>query len=231
MNKSNKIKMPKVPDRVKLLSLLAIVLVVGAPALVSIIDDSATYEYTNDIVLYDVPSEMASYARVPDSMISVSQIPASDNNGVHFIAIDDQSLASSVTYIRFYGIDMAPLTDGATSLTIVTEAAPDTIRLGAKSNGSNPIWSRFVQSADDPTVWTYDLSSIERAMFASDNIDRIYIDFYGALGSADMKISAAGSQSIAYGEIIIGATGAVLLLCALLATPYFGVFKKKGVKS
>lgn len=210
----------RLPGNAAVMTMMAVILVCAAPALVSVIDDSITYEYTSDIVLLEVPSEKASYAKTSESQLSVSQISASDNNGVHFVAIDNQSLASAVTYIRFYGIDMDPLTNGATSLTIVTEAAPNAIYFGASSNGSSVIWKPFEQTTTDPAVWTYELSSVDRARFASDNIDYIYIDFQGALGAADMKISAGGSQSLAYGEIIIGATGALLLVCAILATPW-----------
>lgn len=239
MNKTLKktlkgLKPPKVPDRVKLLSLLAIILVVGAPALVSIIDDSMNVDYLADTVLYDTDHSVLSKALGPDNpAVDIVYLSATDNAGVNVISLIDNGDLAVIDRYRFIGFDMEPIKSGA-SIISVTLNVETTSAVKFATNapaGTTPIYRSMTQSETDPYTWTVDLTSVEIAKFKSDVYNYIYFTVPCNEAYVELQATAYTFTTVPYGEIIIGATGAVLLLCALLATPYFGVFKKKGVKS
>lgn len=228
--KLKRLKPPPVPGQVKLLSLLAIVLVCGAPALVSVIDDSYTYEGSSEIQLLDVPSDKSSYVRAPTAedpinSADVSYIPASENDGTFLMALNDPSEANNVTYARFYGIDMAPLTSGMGTIKVVTSCDPTDVQIVLFSDdvSSSPIY--LTQSEVDPSVWTTSLDSIDLIKLRSGTYENMFVVMGGQNELFDMEIFAVGDYVIPYGEIIIGATGAILCFCALMATPWFGTGK------
>lgn len=221
-------KIIRMPNNAVVMSMMAVILVCAAPALVSIIDDSYTYEGSLETQLLDVPSTKDSFIMVPTeefpvNYASVSYIPASENDGKFVMVLNDPSEVNNVTYARFYGIDIAPLMSGAGDVKVVTSSDADSVRLGLRSNDEDISgrWEPFTQSETDPSVWTISLDSIDLIKLESGTYDYMYIDIYGQSELFDMEIFASGEYVIPYGEIIIGATGVLLLICAILATPWF----------
>lgn len=105
----------------------------------------------------------------------------------------------------------------------------------------------FIEAGDHDVYGVYDpetqeytitLSSIDRHYIMSTESDFVSINLVNTAASGKtysavetISIEVYGSVMIPYAEIIIGLSGIVLMLCALFATPWFGFFKKKGVKS
>lgn len=220
-------KIIRMPNNAVVMSMMAVILVCAAPALVSIIDDSYTYEGSLETQLLDVPSTKDSYVRIieegVDKNADVSYIPASENDGTYVMVLNDPSDLDNATYARFYGIDMAPLMSGAGEIKVVTSCDATHVRIGLESSddGTSNSWKNLIQSETDPSVWTRSLPSTELIKLEAGAYDFIYIDIHAQSELYDMQIFATGEYVIPYGEIIIGATGALLLICALLATPWF----------
>ena len=215
----------------KLLSLLAIVLVVGAPALVSVIDDSVNQEY--DILQVpdysDPPLIYPNNTRIQGEVVSASDL------GVEVIR-DDNTITILSDTPGYSGVLTMFLLDKS----IITSASKIVIKSAEYSD-------IFLEAGDHDVHGIYD-SDMHQYVFALSSIDRHYImstdsDYLGvnivntsASGNTysaveSLTIEIYGSTIIPYAEIIIGLSGIVLMLCALFATPWFGVFKKKGVKS
>ena len=231
MNKTLKktlkgLKPPKVPDRVKLLSLLAIVLVVGAPALVSIIDDSYAVDL-NQSVEYDYDKvRFVSYEKVSNIQLILDHLydPVSGTYTVVYPAgassSDYKSIVLEYTGTNFF--------DGSVRQ----------LRF-SPSFEAGKVYDYFFSDRNgvyDGSDWVISVSTVDNILNSQRNprsVSTYIVPVEGeslpAAFTVDFEVIKV--TSLPYGEIIIGATGAILLLCALLATPYFGVFKKKGVKS
>lgn len=215
----------------KLLSLLAIVLVVGAPALVSIIDDSVNQEYD----LLQVPDYKDPLLIYPNNTRMQGEVVPSSDLGVEIIRDDNTITVLSDT----------PGYSGVLSIYLFNKSIiANTSKIVIKSAEYSSI---FLEAGDHDVYGIYD-SDMHQYVFALSSIDRHYImstdsDYFGinivntsASGNTysaveSLTIEIYGSVPIPYAEIIVGLSGIVLMLCALFATPWFGVFKKKGVKS
>lgn len=217
----------------KLLSLLAIVLVVGAPALVSIIDDSysASIETpVNGLVPLDTGYKvyLGSSADPEDKTVSVV-----NEDGTYIVAMDKPATAPTVTYYTFDGFSKSALSDVTKIVLTIDSDKVNHIRFIYGNTWK--LFTNIVDTDGTPTnTWIFEPSSIDRARIQSD-VGFIGIRVLFTVGDAPaaltMEYDTYGTSSIAYGEIIVGLSGIVLMLCALFATPRFGVFKKKGVKS
>ncbi len=216
----------------KLLSLLAIVLVVGAPALVSVIDDSVNQEY--DILQVpdyrDTPMIYPNNTRIQGDVVSPSDL------GVEIIR-DDNTITVLSDTPGYSGILSISLLDKS----IITSASKIVIKSSTEYSGI------YLEAGDhdvfgiyDPDMHQYEfaLSSIDRHYIMSTDSDYLFVNLVNTSASGNtfsavesLTIEIYGSTIIPYAEIIIGLSGIVLMLCALFATPWFGVFKKKGVKS
>ena len=218
----------RLPSNAVVMSMMAIILVCAAPALVSVIDDSYTYEGSSEIQLLDVPSTEDSYVRLvptdenPSNSASVSYIPASQNDSTFVMALNDPSEVDNVAYARFSGIDMAPLMSGMGTVKVVTSCDLTSVMIGLESSdeGTSNVFKAFTKSEVDSSVWTISLDSIDLIKLKSGAYENMYIQMEGQNEVFDMEIFASGEYVIPYGEMIIGATGALLLICAILATPW-----------
>lgn len=218
-------KIFSIPYNTQIFSMFAIILIIGAPALISIIDDSYTYEGVSETQLLDVTDDY-SFIRITNEEGSetadTSYIPASENDGIFVIALNDPSDIDKVRFARISGIDIAPLMSGAGNVKIITSSDLSSISLITQGEDNNIVVS-FIQSEVDPTVWTASLSSLDLIKLKSGAYDFMYVQMYGPNEIYDMEIFAVGEYVIPYGEIIIGMTGGLLLICALFATPWFDV--------
>lgn len=216
------------PGNAVVMSMMAVILVCAAPALVSVIDDTYTYEGTSEIQLLDspIPVHKGSYIRAPEAEMgyaAASYIPASENDGTFVIAVNDPLVtANDVSRARFFGIDMTPLTSGIGDIKVVTTCDATEVFLGFFNEEDSGSIS-LIRSESDPSVWTGSLSSVDLVKFRSGVYDYISVDIVGQNELFDMQIFAVGEYVIPYGEIIIGATGVLLMVCALLATPWYGL--------
>lgn len=220
----------KPPSQSVVLSLMALILIVGAPAIVSMIDDSYTHEGTSEVQLLDIdysePSliRLASTPEIPAyNDASVSYIPASENDGTFLLALNDPSEIDNVQYARFKGIDVAPLMSGM-GVKVVTSSDVTQVNVSVV-NSDDKIGTKIflTQSEADTSVWTGSLSSVDIVKIRSGVYDIASVDMMGSNELFDMEIYSIGEYSIPYGEIIIGTTGALLIICALFATPWFGI--------
>lgn len=220
-------KVTRLPGNAVVMSLMAVILLCGAPALITMIDESDSVEYSKVVVLDDdiLPE---SYIRTntdetPFGTADYSYLPALGNDGYHTIVLNDSSVLESVSFYRIY-FDSSSI-DGVSTVEVVTDSS-SVLRFGARStdNPDATMWKSFVQSESDPSIWTYGISSVDAAKFASGYFDMFFLDFRGDItSSVEFKVSVLSNPVIQYGEIIVGATGVLLMICAVLATPYFGL--------
>lgn len=245
MNKTLKktlkgLKPPKVPDRVKLLSLLAIVLVVGAPALISTIDDSMSDVYYTAV---DSPDSLGDpylfkiAATPPDTEIKYSLLSADENDGTNVFLLNDVSKGQYIGRMELAKFDNT-LFDNKVSKIIINLEGTDFKKLYLSVSGVGATYflnfENVVEAGIPTDTYILELSSLDLVKLKNPDVTikpMVSFDDGEFSGIISWDFTTYTSNTIAYGEIIIGATGAILLLCALFATPYFGVFKKKGVKS
>lgn len=217
----------RLPSNAVVISMMAVILVCAAPALVSVIDDTYTYEGSSEVQLLDIDYTEPSLIRLEATPeipayndASVSYIPASENDGTFLIALNDPSEIDNVRYARFKGIDVAPLMSGM-GVKVVTSSDVTGVSVSVINSDDN-IGTKIIltQSEADTSVWTGSLSSVDIVKIRSGVYDIASVDMMGSNELFDMEIYSVGEYSIPYGEIIIGATGALLIICALLATPW-----------
>lgn len=205
------------------MSMMAVILVFAAPALVSVIDDSYSYEGSLETQLLDIPDTGdASILLVEGENPDISYIPASENDGTFVIALNDSSLVSDVKCARFNGIDMAPIISGTGAVKVVTPS--DVTKVNVVLHGlSGGVVLTLDQSESDPSVWTGSFSSVDLVKLRSEEYYTMWVDLFGPNEYFEMEVFAVGEYVIPYGEIIIGGAGVLLMVCALLATPWFGL--------
>jgi len=222
--KNNVKKAFTLPNNAVVMSMMAVILVCAAPAVVSMIDDSyttdvsvlSTFDDEDITVNYKVSEEWA----VPGSL---SMLKPSENNGSYLFAAnvaDDVPLITSITINGFEISDFENL--GRIEMT--TNSAPSAITFYVGGDGvtSHSIPGNYDA---DTQVWNFDLDSVDRAKIGSDGYTSVILTMRYTAGTAlsatELVIVPYGTMTISYGEIIIGATGVLLLICALLATPWF----------
>ena len=228
-NKSKVIRAFRAPSAPVVMSLMALILVCAAPALVSVIDDTYTYEGSSEVQLLDIDSTEPSLIRLASTPeipayndASVSYIPASENDGTFLIALNDPSEIDNVRFARFKGIDVAPLMSGM-GVKVVTSSDVTVVHVSLSNSDDNSgTQILLTQSEADTSVWTGSLSTVDIVKIRSGVYDLAYVDMHGPNEIFDMEIYSVGEYSIPYGEIIIGATGVLLIVCAILATPWVG---------
>ena len=222
--KKIKLRVPRIPENAKIMSLMAIILICAAPALVSTIDDKASASFESQI---DGLAELDNFKIYvgSDADITERTLSSINTDGSYTVALDTPATASTVIYYTFDNFSKSAMAD-VTKIVLTF----DTDKIEEIRFIFGGIWNRFENVADadgnPTTTWTYELSSIDKARIQSD-VGFIGIRVLFALGDAPaaltMDYETFGASSIAYGEIIVGATGALLLICALFATPYFGL--------
>lgn len=212
----------RLPSNAVVMSMMAVILVCAAPALVSIIDDSYSASIETPVNgLVPLDEKYTVYVDSPADPIDKTVSVVSDD-GAYIVALDKPSIASTVRYYSFDWFSKSALADVTKIVLTIDSDKVSSIRF---SFGGT--WKEFVNVADangDPTTtWVFEPSSIDRARMQSD-VGFIGIRILFPVGDAPaaltMEYDTYGTTSIPYGEIIIGATGALLLVCAILATPW-----------
>ena len=235
-------KPPPVPGQVKLLSLLAIVLVCAAPALVSIIDDSAQSDHMIAMGSY-TEGETAGLslswkAETPaDADKTFSFLSASQNDGTNVFILNNLTSKAYFNSINT-GVYIAnsDFDAGVSKIVLNIEGDVKSIRLVPLGDGLPYSFVNFKQIMTTDALgneigtnsWVLELDQIMLTKLkANDAVGSIQIyvgdDFDGTLSWTSETYA---STTIAYGEIIIGATGALLCFCALMATPWFGIGRR-----
>lgn len=216
----------RLPGNAAVMTMMAVILVCAAPALVSIVDDSYNEVYDVETIILEKDLEINNFVRTSiggvSSTADFSYVAASVNGGVHIMTLEDPADITDVVFYRFADLDFSSLVGGASKISVVTESAPANIRFGALSgdNSSTLFSVSLVQSEVDPTVWSVDLTQIQMAQLRSGIVGSVFFDVYADTVYVDLGISTFEGVVLPYGEIIIGATGALLLVCAILATPW-----------
>ena len=216
----------RLPGNAAVMTMMAVILVCAAPALVLIVDDSYNGVYDVETIMLEKDLEINNFVRTSiegvSSTADFSYIAASVNGGVHIMTLEDPADITDVVFYRFADLDFSSLVGGASKISVVTESAPANIRFGALSgdNLSTLFSVSLVQSEVDPTVWSVDLNQIQMAQLRSGIVGSVFFDVYADTVYVDLGISTFEGVVLPYGEIIIGATGALLLVCAILATPW-----------
>lgn len=217
----------RLPGNAAVMTMMAVILVCAAPALVSIVDDSYNVVYDAETIILEKDLDwINNFVRTSiggvSSTADFSYVAASVNGGVHIMTLEDPADITDVVFYRFADLDFSSLVGGASKISVVTESAPANIRFGALSgdNLSTLFSVSLVQSEVDPTVWSVDLNQIQMAQLRSGIVGSVFFDVYADTVYVDLGISTFEGVVLPYGEIIIGATGALLLVCAILATPW-----------
>lgn len=218
-NKSKVIRAFRAPSAPVVMSLMALILIVGAPALVSIIDDSDTQVmHTADGLKFvdrdtDNLFVQSWESDTPEDLVNTyttSEIGS-------FIFSFDSSAASD--YVRVYEIRNLDFDKGLTKIDISVSEPIQSIRLKVDSIN----FYDFEGVSD--TDFSLDVDQIAALNLTSGDSVSILIYTLAEYDYGPGVIVDATTYygtTIPYGEIIVGATGVLLIVCAILATPWVG---------
>jgi len=211
----------RLPNNAVVMSMMAVILVCAAPALVSVIDDTVNEQY-------DMPlSPEFIDPRINSINMSLQGEPVEGTDlGIDIIREDNviTVLSSTPGYkgtLSTFVMDKAIVKD--VSKIVITSSSEHSLLL-IESGGHN------ISGTYDSDLgqYTFSLSSIEKHYIMQTASDDLAINVIDTPLSGNtfeavetFTIEVYGSVMIPYAEIIIGATGALLLICALLATPWF----------
>ena len=225
----------RLPGNAVVMSMMAVILVCGAPAVVALIDDSMQSEemislgsYAEDDLSTPRVNKMGDAPEVLD--MSFSYIPGSANNGTHVFTLNTFENKTYVSSVAGFGIDNSVFDAGVSRIVLNFSGSDiDRVRLNTSIPGGSTTTVQFVEILDADGVgtnsWVCDIDSYNLAKIkANDFSPYIFIGFNGNFsGGFEMTSEMYKSTTIPYGEMIIGATGVLLLVCALLATPWYGL--------
>ena len=220
----------KPPSQSVVLSLMALILIVGAPALVSVIDDyTVPFEFESDLSVKSLDdlkiiSHQPTKVNGVNTTVEEKATIIRDGNSYSIV----HAVTGSYGWIYIKDFDNTMVKDGVSKI-VVTTSSPINIDIRFY-NGA--VFDTFSLSRDDTnTVHTLELSSVDIAKIRSYPVDAMDVILCGVVADdhpfdeavTTVTVSAYGNVMIPYGEIIIGATGAILIVCALFATPWFGI--------
>jgi len=201
------------------MSLMALILICAAPALVSVIDDSDSYNYTT---VGEVTSDNIGFAGFWSNDIP----PDTDKTFVGLL--DDNKVTATLTeptsaeYLDQYRIQNlnTDIFDNLTKFLIVLDTdVDDRYPVKIVSGGQ----TYYFTQVDDTNVWEFSPSTIDKLKITSNESFVIVVWPAEKTSYIEMElIPYITGATIAYGEIIVGATGALLIVCAILATPWVG---------
>lgn len=233
-HKTKIIRAFQAPSAPVVMSLMALILIMGAPALVSVIDDSAQSDHMIAMGPY-VESDLANpritfNEDTPSGAdTTFSYIPGSTNNGTHVFTMNTP--ANKIYAKSFLGLIIDnSIFDAGVSRIVLNFSGTDVtdVRFLTMTPGSAYSAVHFVEILDADGVGTNsfvcDIDSYSLAKIKSNDISpSINIVFDdGFSGSFEMTSETYAFTTIPYGEIIVGATGVLLIVCAILATPWVG---------
>lgn len=221
------------------MSLMALILICAAPALVSVIDDKTTSEQMISMGSFAEADSSAPWVRKTvdapaDADMTFSYLT---DNGSHVFTLNTVASKSFVSAVEGIKIDNSEF-DAGVSRIVLHFAGSDvaSVRLVTSIPGGAYSYIAFKEVLDADGVGTnsfvcdidsYNLTKIK----ANDISPAIAISFTdGFSGMFEMTSETFASTMIPYGEIIVGAAGALLLICAIFATPWFGMGGYTGSK-
>lgn len=221
--KKIKLRVPRIPENAKIMSLMAIILICAAPALVSVIDDEQASNYNVEIPL-DYTGFSASFDIGMTSYSTEDSVATVVSDEGILVSSVDPTLVNSITAYRIYYLGDAFGTADPSTISLAVNDNPTSVLFRMIYSGGVSV---FPMSADDSGTYYVTLSSADKVFLSSQNVSQIMFFVQYEAGTApavfDADVTAYGFVSIPYGEIIVGATGVLLLICALFATPYFGL--------
>lgn len=207
-------KVTRLPGNAVVMSLMAAILLCGAPALISVIDDEHSYE-----AVYSYSPEIISdkiFWKSTDVEFEKGYTTVQTDTG-YITVLDDPDSAQYVFYqaIRFDVSDRKDVVG-------FTISDPDLIKVNFIGNGAvgNHISSNIF--AVDGNI-DYNLSSYERVSLLNTDNHFGFDVHSGESAEWTVEFDLKKGVIIPYGEIIIGSTGVLLMICALLATPWVGL--------
>ena len=214
------------------MSLMAIILICAAPALVSVIDEKATFDMTYEKDMQAIPTGINANlkwsADTPESTDKTFAVLVEDN--VITVVLTTPASNAYLTAMTIYGFDPA-IIDGLVKLSLISdiEAKP------FMSTMLGGVYKQFHVFQAIDGGYSYAPSSYDRALIGNGNSEDLAFNYNGAAlhesSIYTVSVVAEYGTAIHYGEIIVGATGALLLICALFATPFFGLGGYTGPKS
>ncbi|MDY0177529.1 MAG: hypothetical protein RBT25_11645 [Lentisphaeria bacterium] len=214
------------------MSMMAVILVCAAPAVVSLIDDSMQSEQMISLGSYveadnSSPFITKSVDTPEDADMTLSYISGSTNGGTHVFTLNTPANKTYVSIIQGLRIDNSVFDAGVSRIVLNFSGSDvDSVRLNTLIPGGAYTYVQFSEILDADGVGTNsfvcDLDSYSLAKIKSNDVSpmlQIYFDD-GFSGVIEMTSETYAFTTIPYGEMIIGATGALLLICAILATPW-----------
>lgn len=229
--KKIKIRMPRIPENAKIMSLMALILICAAPALVSVIDDQINDEYAAEVALDDT----GAYAVYDMGLISVSApgdvaavLPS--DAGSWMISAIDSTVVPTITAYRMYYTATAFETADPSIINVDVAGTPKAVTLRMVYDGG----AVTLPMTSDNGIYSVTLSSVDKILLATSNITTVMFFVTYEAGTAPAvftaDVTAFTVGTVPYAEIIVGATGALLLICAIFATPWFGMGGYTGSK-
>lgn len=217
----------RLPGNAAVMTMMAVILVCAAPALVSIIDDSYTgsFEFESDLSVKSLDDlEISSHqpTKVNDVNTTDGEKATIIRDGNSYSVV--HAVTGSYGWIYIKDFDNTMVKDGVSKI-VVTTSSPMKVDIRFYNGAASDIFS--LSRDDTNTVHTLELSSVDIVKIRSYPVDAMDVIVWGAAvdhpfdeAVTTVTVSAYGNVMIPYGEIIIGATGALLLVCAILATPW-----------
>lgn len=208
----------RLPSNAVVMSMMAVILVCAAPALVSIIDESdSSVMYTKDGLNFkdsDISNLCVQIWR-SEAPENLNKTYATSDIGSFIFSFDSPSASDYVLSYEIRNLDFSD--KGLTKIDVSTSDPIKVVRLKV----NNIKFYDFAKISD--TEHILDVDQIAALNIASG--DKVAIVIY-TLAEYDygpgfiIDSTAYYGTTIPYGEIIIGATGALLIVCAILATPW-----------
>ena len=227
-NKSKVIRAFRAPSAPVVMSLMALILICAAPALVSVIDaDSSSTSYDSPIVM--PPRALSDIGFVADTPEEIVRTYSTlDYDGGYSTALDR---TASAKYLAYESVVFDKTEDMRfDKIVISVDGVIKNIQFTYVYNGLKVYAGLFTPVLDasgaSTGVYEYVVSSLHQTRILSDGCTKIGygITFLpdNSLISWSVDYEFYSNVSIPYGEIIIGATGVLLIVCAILATPWVG---------
>lgn len=215
-------KVTRLPGNAVVMSLMAVILLCGAPALIASIDskDSTQDFYVEkDISPYFADANFTGFWGEKPEGVIISYDGLVDGNSVVVTAdYDDYSGAYTI-----HNVDISLLTDLAKlelrSSEILNVGYYGTVLILDDEYDEY----RIEPSISEDGVLTFNISSLDLINISNHETFKIRFSAVDPASVIELEFTPYYQYTIPYGEIIIGATGVLLMICALLATPWYGL--------